>query len=506
MARLVKSGATPVTSIVIQTILMDGSTLDAEYSVGDLITNLRYIENQEIKTITGKLSKVNFNNLQTVRNYGVASTLRSYFADDVLPVSIDIDCSEQYASKVITVPCNEIVEDAGVENVKRMKTYMKYGARFTSFLTNMDENDFTILEGQDINGLVYMERGGDVTSDVRVVAFTYDANLVPLTMIVVENGLTKIIDIMAIKDMGAVIPTTTVDDNINDVLANSETGMVALAAGKFETPMTLTKNTTIRGAWAGINAVERKNNPEAFGEETVISGTITIPQGTNLVLDGVSLSKDARIVATEAEDVELKNVIVDDLTPNGKNSFVVYVPNSEKPTKLVIKNSYFGPNSVDTDGNKIKNGFELAGPIADGSIISGCYFAKGVARNNAICFYHVEDGATITVRDCVFEESINAVRVGTMGDVEVHYEFINNTYNATLEGDYAGFLLIQPYSNKTISMAKNVIRIAGIVNNTDQEQLYYVYYNPKDTHMTPDILPTLIIDGKVVMAPTTDTE
>lgn len=501
MARLVKSGATPVTAIVIQTILKDDSVLEAAYSIGDLVSDLRYIEGQEIKTVTGKLSKVNYNNLQIVRNYGVPATLRSYFADDVLPESIEIDCSEQYSSNVVTIPCNEIIEDTGVENVKRMKVYMKYGARFTSFLTNMDENDFTIWEGQTIQGLVYMDRNCDVESDVKVVTYQYDANLVPTNMIAIENGVTKNINIITIKDMATVIPQTNVNDDINAALSNSETGMVVLGTGEFTQDLTLTQNTTICGAWAGINGVSRKNDPESFGDETVISGTITIPTGTNLILDGVTLSKNARIVATDATNVELKNVIVEGLVANGKNSFVVYLPNGETPVKFVVRNSYFGANEADADGNKLKNGFELTAPLADGSMIAGCYFTTGVCNNNIICLYKADDGATITVRDNIFEESRNAIRVGTMGDVEVHYELINNTYYATDEGNYAGLLLIQPYATKTISMAKNVIRMVGTKNETEHSQIYYVYYNDTDTHMTPKVLPTLIIDGEVVMAP-----
>lgn len=501
MARLVKSGATPVTAIVIQTILKGDSVLESEYAIGDLISNLRYIEGEEIKTVTGKLSKVNYNNLQIVRNYGVPATLRSYFADDVLPESIEIDCSEQYASNVITIPCSEIIENAGVENVKRMKVYMKYGARFTSFLTNMDENDFTIWEGQTIQGLIYMDRNGDIESDVKVVTYQYDANLVPTNMIVIENGMTKNINIITIKDMAAVIPQTNVGEDVNTALSSSETGMIVLGAGEFTEDLTLAKNTTICGAWAGINGVSRKNDPESFVGETIISGTITIPTGTNLILDGITLSKNARIIATDATDVELKNVIVEGLAANGKNSFIVYLPNSETPVKFIARNSYFGANEADAEGNSLKNGFELTAPLADGSMIAGCYFTTNVCSNNIVCLYHADDGATITVRDNIFEESKNAIRVGTMGDVEVHYELINNTYYETDEGNYAGLLLIQPYAKKTISMAKNVIRMVGTKNETEHSQLYYMYYNDSDTHMTPAVLPTLIIDGEVVMAP-----
>lgn len=522
MARLVKSGISPVTSFVIQTILEDDSVIEKEYKIGDMMEELRYIQNQEILTVTGKLSKINYNNLQIARNYGIPATLRSHFADDVIPVSIVVDCSAQYESKLIEIPCMEIIEDKDQKNVKRMKCHMKYGARFTSTLTDGEENDFTIWEGQDIQGLVYMDRGGDVKSNVRVVTFVYDANLVPSNMICIENGVTKNLPIVAIKDIGDVIPATEATEGaVAEAVKAAKSGMIALTAGEFTEGINLSelpedvKELTVRGAWAGINANARKADPDLFGEETVVSGTITIPQGVNLILDGVTLTGNANIVANQSEDIEVLNSIVENLTDNGKDdTFVIQTKYASSGTgnhdngvhtKLVVKNCYFGTNGSGDSKSKFKNAFELTGCIADGSIISGCHFEKGVARNNLICFYNVEDGATITVRDCLFEESITAIRVGQMGDVEAHYEFINNTYDETCTGaqaGYAGLLLIQGYTTKTISMAKAVIRMVGTVNNTDQAQLYYVWNNTNDTQIAGPTLPTLIIDGEIVLAPT----
>lgn len=526
MARLVKSGIDYVYAFVIDTIMEDGSVSEAEYKIGELMTNLRYIENKEIKSVTGKLSKINYNNLQVTRNFGTPATLRSHFADDVLPVSIEVDCSEQYASKVIEIPCHEIIEDEGVTGVKRMKCHMKYGARFTSELTDGSTNDFTIWEGQDIQGLVYMDRGGDVKVDVRVVTFTYDAVLTPLTMVVIENGVTKNLDIICIKDMGAVVPATTPDvedlqeafEAKEDEEGNKQPVYVALTAGEFTTPVELKADTTIRGAWAGINgivraqanALTREGAAETFEGETVFNGTITIPDGTSLVLDGLTLSADAKIATKNAASLELRNCIIKDLNVS-KDTFIVHTKfntavaeDNVVPTKLVIRACYFGNNIV-TGTDKVKNGLELTGPLADGSGVIGCYFEKDVAANNIVCLYNIADNAKVTVRDNFFEFSGNGIRVGTIGEPKnVQVDIINNTYDSTCEGsiaNYAGLLLIQPYAAKTVSMAGVTIRMVDNVNNTDMKQLYYMYYGEKDTQMKPEIYPTLIVDGDVVMAP-----
>lgn len=501
MARLVKSAYTPETSIVIQTIFAN-HTDEVEYKIGDMITNLRYIENQEIKTVTGRLSAIHYNNLQVVRSYGSAETARSFFSYDVLPVSIEIDSSKEFESIVTTIPCNEIIENEGITDVVKMGTYMKYAVHFTSSLTDGETNDFVIWEGEDIRELVYMERGKDVTVDARVVAFTYDAVLNPISMVILANNAVKIIDLIAIKDIESIVHVTDISGDVNAALASAENGVVSLSAGVVETALTLPASTTIRGNYAGIDARTRKKNSPSFAAETVLSGTITIPTGATLVLDGVTISKDAKILTTDASSIKIDNSIIEDLVPTNANSCVIHTVKSDKPTKISIKGCYFGANVANNANQKFKNCFELTAPVADGSVIDSCYFEKGVVRNNLVCFYNAEDQSHIVLRDCEFEESINAVRVGTMGDVTVLYEFINNTYHETLEGDYAGFLLIQPYGNQTVSMAKNTIRIAGLKNESGIEQIYYVYYNESDTHMTPDKLPTLIIDGEVVMAPT----
>lgn len=503
MARLIESHMTPTTSIVIQTLLEDGSVKEKELKIGDDVKELRYLDGVEVKTVTGKLSKINYNNLQVARTYGSVATVRSFFASDVVPVSIEVDCSEQYAANIVTIPVNEIIEDKDVKDVVRMKSYLKYGVHFEYRLTEDEEtvHEYDFHEGDDLHNLVFMDRSGDVTVDARVVAFTYDANLVPLTMVIIENGRVRELDVVVIKEVGAVVPVTVPG---GDVTEHAVDGLLNLAAGEFTEDINVTESMTIRGAYAGINGLARVEDPDDYTAETVISGKITVSAGANLVLDGVTLTGNALVKVPGAEVVTLNNSVVKDLVPDATKSFLVNLPASDKATKLTMKGNYFGANP-DAESNKFWNGFELTNKLADGSVVSGNYFTKGVAANNLLCLYAAEDGATITVRDNTFEESINAVRVGFQGDVEAHVELVHNTYLETLTGEdakYAGLLLVQPYGTLTTSMAKVVIRLAGTVNESTESQLFYIFCDKSDTQLTADKVPTIIVDGIIEVAPT----
>lgn len=506
MARLVKSSYEGSISVVIQTLLNDGGCKEKEYHIGDMIENLRYIENAEIHTITGRLSDITFRNMGIIRKYASAVTAKSNFASDVLALDIVVDNSEKYHSNVITIPCNEIIEDTGVVNVMRVKTYLKYGIKFHSYLTDGDENNFVINEGDTINGLLYMSPTGDKTISGRVVAFTYDGNLVPVTMVMVADNHIMEISMITVKDiLGVSAPVAPL--NLVTELKDSESGVVALTPGTITGEIVIptdvkAETITICGAGAGIRALDRRNNCNGdYAEETIFAGKITVPEGKKVVLDGLVLTGAAMITTKNVPEVTLKNTIVEKMVPNGDNSFLVYTVKSDAPTKLNISKCYFGENLPDENGVLMKNGFELAAPVAAGSVISDNYFANGTQRNNTICLYNIEDGADIRIDNNYFERSANAIRVGCMGEPKnVRIDVYNNTYTETdSDPAYAGLLLIQPYGKTTVSLAGVTISMRSNNNETEHEQLFYVHCGAGDTQLTDETLPLVYVDGICVL-------
>ena len=108
MARMIKSDRSYTIGIMFNTHFEDGSIAEHAFNVGDVIENLRYVNNGEIVTVTGKLASVNYtvNSKITWNKNNPVDT----FANDIVIDSITLDASSEYSSKLINVPVTEVVE------------------------------------------------------------------------------------------------------------------------------------------------------------------------------------------------------------------------------------------------------------------------------------------------------------------------------------------------------------------------------------------------------------
>lgn len=502
MARIVSSDYIPSIALHVRTILESGSEIDSVLKDDTMVTDLRYVENEEIKKVTGRISRVGYRLKPMSIQYKNAATAKSYFGADVTPTEIDIDCSTEYQSKVVTIPVQEIIEFEGVTDVKRIKCELSYAVNVAVTLTDGTKQEFVIEEGQQLVGLTYLDRGGDKTVDARVVAFRYKTTLEPTDMIVIINNKIKEIDIEAVKSVKAVVtPVTPLSSTaIADAIAASTTGSVYLDAAAFNEAISITSDTTLFGAKAGIPANNLSlRHDDNINQETVLSGKISVSNGATITLDGLTLTKEACLSLSNAKNVTIKNCRITGLTPVGTKSYIVLPGASEM--KLDVQNCYFGPNE-ETKVGKFYNGFELTCKLSDGSIIANNYFADGSTSNNSICIYDAVDGANIIIEKNVWEKSANGVRIGTKGNVDCTIDIIDNEYLSTEEGvpEYAGLLLVQPYGKATTGMENVVITLNGTVHK-DNLQLYYLYAGTNDMQFDEYNIPTIIVDNNVEMAP-----
>lgn len=499
MARIVSSSYSPIIGINIVTTLDNGEKSVKEYHIDDMVENLRYVDGETVKTISGRLSNINYKGAMTSHKYSDLSTLRSYFADDIKCTSIEIDTSTDFHSNVTEIPAREIVEDAGV-HATRVHTEMTLACSFKATLTDDTEAEFVVNEGDDLKQLTYMTRGGDVTIDCRVVAFRYNAKMKPLSMIVVANGRVQIIDFITVKTVqGVSVCLNPCAVSLTEALDQDEDGYISIGPGETNQGFNVNKTAVIRGSKAGIPPKARVKN--GMKDETILTGPIQFAENIDVTLDGLVLEKDAYLKFHNSPNITIQNCIIKGLIPStGSNSFPLYLVNGGD-TKLTVIANYFGKNLVTNTGTKMKNALELNTPIADGSIINGNYFEDGVCRNNHVCVYDAVDGATIEISKNHFEHAANGIRVGTKGDKQVTINAEHNSYDSTDPGAYAGLMIIQPYATQTISFAKHVININD-TQHSDSEQLFYLYYNSVgDTQITDELKPTVIVDGEVVMAP-----
>ena len=173
MARIVKNSDTTKITCLVTTVFEDDTTSVKEIAVGDIVENLRYIQDEKVLKVTGKVTSIK--TIVTKVTYVDPKKPENYFNKDVQVQSIVIDASEQYASNIVTVPAMEIVEDEGVVNVKRMRVEAKCYE-----LMDMEYTDGSIVNqdieiGDVLQNTVIMTTPGnpDVTGTFKIVAWYY---------------------------------------------------------------------------------------------------------------------------------------------------------------------------------------------------------------------------------------------------------------------------------------------------------------------------------------------
>jgi len=503
MARIIDTDVSSHISLNIQTVFEDGTTSDKVVRVDDMMSGVRYVEDEDIKVIeNARLAAINYKYTAVTRSYKNASTMKSYFKEDVVPTTIVLDKSLEYHSDLVEVPVIELLEDAGVVDVARMKTFLSYGVDFTIETSDDKTAQFTIHEGDNLVDLEYLDRGGVETVDAKVVAFKFDKNLVPTHLECIINGRAKELEVLQIKAIGEAVVDSTPEQTMEEIVAASETGRIYLTEGEFTGAITTEKEVNIVGAMANVVATPETRNVETLEGETVITGKIAAEAGASVKLTGVALTADALVNLNDAKEIELTNCIltnlVADASTTNAESALEFKPGPT--TKVVIKGCYFGDCNSE-NGKKLYNLINIHSTIADGSEISDNYFADSTSSHNIINIYNAVPNSVINIENNVFEKSANAIRIGVSDDDICTININNNTYNATdADEAWAGLVIIQPRSNST-TMANLTVNINNTTNNSGIDQLWYKYTPSTNMQFDETNVPTVIVDGVVESAP-----
>lgn len=493
MARIVNTISTPILTLVIRTMFKDGTFTDELISEGDIVSDLRYVHNGEIKKISGRVSNITYKNAQVKRTYNTFKKLKSYFRFDVTPVSIEIDSSTELHSNVTVIPTRDILEREGVTEVKKLNVFFKYGFASKIYFSDNTSNVVTIHEGDIVSDLVYLSKL-ETKVNAKIVAIKYDKVLKPLKLETIISNKIKEIDVCAIKEIGTTTPiieSGTV--SINDAITDSSSGSIYVGTGTFKDPISVSKDVSLNGDKAGISAFSAVRDTKTLKDETIIEGALKIITSNDVNVDGVALTKDALVSTGPANNVAMNNCILTALNPDANKSFVVKTGNT--PTLMNVEGCYFG-NNKSVDGKSFRNTLELNCKLKDGTVFSNNYFAKECSGNNDICIYDVDEGANILIENNTWEYSGNGIRIGTKGNARCTITINNNTYNSTDEAnpEYAGLVLIQPYGSATTSM-KNVTVYINNTHHKDDKQIFYLYSGGNDMKFTEDTLPTVYVDG-----------
>lgn len=499
MARIINSTFTPKITLIIQTLFENGSISEFKINEGDIVTNLRYIENGKMYSITGKVTKINYTVTNKNRNYTQISSVKSYFDDDVKATSIIVDCSKEYESCIKEIPVKEVVEFENQDDVDRMKYFLKYSVSYEINLTDGNTNKFEITENDEVLQLEYLENGDESFIDGKVIAYIYDKDINPTKLVMISNNRVVQIPIIAVKNVKTVISELTPNQSIDNAISSSDSGIVVLSGRKISEPINISKNIIIKGSLSGVPMNTYAKKPINIDDATTFTSSITIADNVDVEFDGVIFTADALLSMNKSTNITMKNCMVKDLNPTAAKSYVIKTPTSDEAKKVVIKNCYFGDNII-FDGNKYYNTIEMQGKLKDGSEFSNNYFAENCGSNNDINIYDVEENSTIKIYNNEWEHSGNGIRIGIKNSPKCFIEIVDNKYESTLDGEYAGLVIIQPYSTLTPTFANCTITIEGTVHN-DENPVWYFYSNPNEMQFTEDKVPTIIENGKIVSQP-----
>lgn len=234
---------------------------------------------------------------------------------------------------------------------------------------------------------------------------------------------------------------------------------------------------------------------------TKITDKMTInAAGSSIVLDGFDFTENGFLEVLDADNIVVRNCRIYGLNVEAAAKNYWFHASSSSPIKVTIENCFFGNNPG--IAGTLYNLIEPHIVMEDGSGICRNYFNANCCTHNAINIYGVHENACISIRDNVFEVSAGTVRIGVKGEPVCEIDVSRNIVIANnpnySEAD-AGIVTIQPYGTQTSTFANMTVRMDN--NKCPSEQLIYGYSGEKDTVLTSENMPTILINGEPVNAP-----
>lgn len=511
MARLVSTDVVQDLFATIMTHHTDGSNDERVMRVGDVVENLRYVENNAIQKVTGRVKAFSV----FVKRYAKVSSnnkdIEDTFSNDVELNSITLDCSTEYNSNVITIDAREIIEDEGVENVVYVTTKLTLHATLKQLYSNNTTVSTKLIPGEILSNVRLMptKKGSDDTVGTYTFAkFLYARDSSSKTglrityAVLTDPDNVYTIPLTRVVTIGGVIESA---NDVSDVTSAIEGDAVGIKLSNivYNDPITLGKEFTLAGENYGVaaNTGSRATSEDINSTETVINNTITINEGGKVIIDGVTFTDKAFINITDADYVIIKNCRFVNMSPATAREYLIKGnPGNGTPTNLSIENCYFG--DYDATNGRIYNLFELACKLSAMSYIINNKFTRNVCSHNIINIYNVTDNSIIEIENNSFDYSANAIRIGIKGEPTCSIRVTNNIYFDTDKDDpeYAGLLLIQPYGRATTSFKNCEVIMLRNTNKTKIPQMWYFYCGPEDAQIDEYNVPTVMLNNKIVMS------
>ena len=240
MARIVKNTVNTVLSCNIVTNYENNSSTVNTLKVDDVVENFRYKKGDTIETISGRISKINYDCKRITRVNLNKPT--DNFSKDVKVDSIEIDSSEDYESNVVKIPVSDIAGYEGESEISNVTVLAKAKVTMKMEYTDSSIVDQDLEVGDVLEDCVIMTspKKADLTGVFKIVSWSYTyTNSIPningVYLKALSNGKTtnvqfeKFISFEEADSTDVSNPSSLYE--ISEALNSSETGEVFASLG-----------------------------------------------------------------------------------------------------------------------------------------------------------------------------------------------------------------------------------------------------------------------------------
>lgn len=238
MARLINNSVNPETAIKMVIHFEDGTSSEKLIRINDEVENLRYIENEELKEVSGIVDKIgtNVTKVTGVKPYKV----EDYFAKDVAFRTITVDASEHFDSQLVSFPVREIVEDEGITNVTKIDFIPYPIVKMNMEYTDGSSNIVELVVGDVLSEFIGFNDKKLIQGTYRIDAMYYTCpksipDIQGFYLVPFEGGNAIKIKFEQIisfeKKTSAIVDDSTSLKAISEALAASEDGEVFATLG-----------------------------------------------------------------------------------------------------------------------------------------------------------------------------------------------------------------------------------------------------------------------------------
>jgi hypothetical protein len=398
MARLVTKTVTPLLSAKVITRFSNGKDSEKELKKDDVVSGLRFIENESIVVVNGRVDAFDINNINKVFPKPGSSTTDT-IPTDLIISSITVDESEEFKSKVTKVPSKEIVEDAGVVDVVKVDVESKLGVKIVSTYTDGTVDTDTIYPGDTLSDITILTQPGkpDITGSFDVVTLSY----------------------------------TTKDDNItiNGLVLRNETGTIYAAM-----------NNIIK-----IADVEETVEVDAEELREMLSDVASIPNFTTLKLtEDVTFEEPATIPEGKILTFDLSNAkITSDAVAFDNAGTLTLVGNKDESKGIVanmpVKNEAGGTVNINGAALEVTSADQVGGAailnfgtlnVTDGVFVNN-YAGSAKDAGGAALIRNKEGGNCYVANGDFRSASMRTYGIINAGNIVVD--------NATIDGTHGGY-------------------------------------------------------------------